>query len=251
MERHKNIQASLRRGLAGILAVSLLAAVMGGCDVTIPGNGNGAGGSGNGSNQTVPNNVPTLTFSKPNANLTVYVGQTVQVAGFASDTDDPITIKLYYDRDKLYGSGDEVLLGTFQKDAKDYTETSCLLDTSNLAPGTYYLLGVVDDGVNPPVVVYNDNKVTVLSSTPTISLTEPFGPRSVEPAENLVIKWTQYAPLGNSSVTFFYDTDQTYSNGTAGTITTLTEPATSTGDRLRVERAGHPRGPVLHRRRAQ
>ena len=182
------------------------------------------------SSQVLANDVPVLTFTKPNMNTTAYTGQSVTITFFASDDDDPITVKLYYDRDGLPASGDEQLLMQFQKAARDYSSNTYSWSTSDLALGLYHILAIVDDGHNPPVTVYNSYTVTIESSTPTLTVTEPFGPTSVVPAQNVVIKWTQSAPLGASTVTLFYDNDQNYANGTVATILTRTEPAGSTGD---------------------
>jgi hypothetical protein len=237
MELRKSARASVRWGLSCLVAAAMLAGSMGGCDLNdVTGGGDTTtppvtppGGTTGGSSLTPANAAPALTFTKPNSPLTVYIGQTLQVGWLASDYDNSTVTTIYYDRDGLRGSGDETQLTQVQKGANDYSESSFAWNTSSLTPGTYHLLGTVSDGVNAPVTVYCSHLVTVASSTPTITLVEPFGPKSVMPAENLVINWTQYAPLAPSTVTLFYDTNTAYSDGIVNTITTVTKQPSDTG----------------------
>lgn len=225
-------RASVRWGVAGLVVAAMLAGTMGGCDQTSDdtgGTGTQNGGTTGGAPLVTGNDVPDLTFTKPNSSRTVYVGQPVEVAWFASDYDNATVTTLYYDRDGLAGSGDEMQLTQVQKPAKDYSESSFTWDTSQLAPGTYRLLATVTDGVNPPVTVYNSSTLSVVASTPTLNVVEPFGPKSVMPAENVVINWTQFAPLGPSTVTLFFDTNTSYSDGITNTITTTTMQPSDTG----------------------
>ena len=222
MEPRKSVYAAVRSAKSGLLAAALVTSIMGCGDLsTITGGQSNTGKPANA--------VPTLTFTKPNANMTAFVGQIIPITWFASDTDDSILVKVYYDQDGLKASGDEVLLTQVSKVAKDYSASTFSWNTASLSPGTYHVLAIVDDGVNPAVTVYDSSVITIQQSVPAVAVIEPFGGMSVEPAQNLVIKWTQDAPLSSSTLTLFYDTDQDYANGVAGTINTTTQPASSTG----------------------
>lgn len=226
MKPRKNLSAVVRAALPGILALGLVALSMGGCDLSsiLPSTGNG----NNPPAQTVP--PPQPVFTKPVASLTAPAGMPVPITWFATSDSKTVVSQLYYDKDGLKNTGDEVLLTQASKVAKDYSANAFTWDTTGMLLGTYHLLVVASDGVNTPVTVYSNYTVTIVDSTPAITVTEPFTPVSVTPAENVVLKWTQYAPLAPSKVTLYYDDDINRANGYVAKIVTLDEPASSTGD---------------------
>lgn len=227
MKPCKNLSAGLRVVLSGVLAVALVAWNLGGCDLF-----NLASGSNN-QNPPAAKAVQPV-FTSPSSNISVPVGQVVTVSWFASSDTNTVTSQLYYDKDGLRNTGDEVPLAPVSKVAKDYTAATYSWDTTGLPLGAYHLLVVASDGTNPAVTIYCSFTVTIVSSTPKITVTEPSVPLSVTPAMNVVIKWTQHAPLGTSHVTLYYDNDVDYTNGNKGKITPtpMEELADSTGDKF-------------------
>ncbi len=155
-------------------------------------------------------------------------GQAVQVTWYASSSEHTVVSQLFYDKDGVKDSGDEVLLTQLSKVANDYTVCDFSWDTSSMTPGTYNLLLVADDSTNPIVTIYNSYTVTIVASTPKIDVTEPTAPVTVTPAMNVVIKWTQYAPLADSTVTLYYDDDINRANGYKAKIATFNKKATDT-----------------------
>ncbi|MGC4121526.1 MAG: hypothetical protein QM765_44510 [Myxococcales bacterium] len=199
---------------------------IGGCDLStiFPNSGTDNPDTNNpGNNQTVP--APAPVFTRPISSITAPAGQLIQVAWFATSSQKTVVSHLFYDEDGLKNSGDEVLLTQSSKVAGDYSAGTYTWDTTGFTPATYHLLLVANDGVNPAVTVYCNYTVTIVDSTPTLSVSEPFSPVSVSPAENVVLKWTQYAPLAASTVTLYYDNDKDHDNGYITKIATLPQAA--------------------------
>lgn len=236
MKPRKNLSAVVRAALPGVLALGLVALSMGGCDLStiLPASGtdnNGTNSSGNNNPAALAVPAPQPVFTKPTSNLTVPAGAPVDISWFASSDQQTVVSELYRDKDGLKNSGDEVLLTQTSKVAKDYTASTFSWDTTGMTPGTYHLLVVAKDGTNPAVTVYSNYTVTIIDSTPKITVTEPFAPVTVTPAMNVVIKWTEFAPLATAPVvTLYYDNDTNRANGYVAKIATVNEAASSTGD---------------------
>ncbi len=95
------------------------------------------------------NVIPTLSISSPN-------GDAIQVGSFSiiyssEDSDDVATTAFYWDTDDT-GIDGTALVGECAA-ANEGIDVSCAWLTMDLTPGsTYYVYGIVDDGVNAPVV---------------------------------------------------------------------------------------------------
>ncbi len=222
MQAYMGLRALTRTSVAGAALLGIVVLALGGCPAATPQDGVVGG--------EVSNQAPTFVFLQPTENVTAYAGQTVTLTWYDDDPDDNATIKLYYDVDRLAGTGDEVLLTTTMEDPDGAGGDSYVWDLTGVEPGTYNVLAVVDDGTNPPITVYLPATITVESSVPRITVVEPSYNLNVLPAQNVVIKWTDYAPLSNADVRLFYDDDNSIANGFLGTIATLKEDPDGEGD---------------------
>ena len=201
----------IARRTAVLVAVGLLlATVPGGCPSVTP--------TDNSGKETPTVNVPpAFHFVEPSGDVSVFNGQSIPINWYDTDPDNNALIQVYYDKDGIKDSGDEIALTATYEDpdgaADSYTWTP-----NNMLPGTYRLLAVIDDGVNDPVTVYLSNTITVKSSGPSLAMTDPAGPQTRNPGGSVTLQWGFDVPAKSATVTLFYDTDQNKANGTSGTI---------------------------------
>ena len=93
------------------------------------------------------NNSPTLSISQPDgAGDTVVVGDAYLVTYTLSD-DDVVTAAFYYDVDNDMAGGTPITGACAT--AAEGAGATCSWDTTGVTPGSYYVYGETDDGVNP------------------------------------------------------------------------------------------------------
>jgi hypothetical protein len=120
---------------------------------------------------SVVNASPTLTVDEPNGTGdTVTVGDSYNIQYDLADSDDVVTVAFYYDSDDS-GLNGTAITGACASGAEG-TNVTCSWDTTGMAPGTYYVYGIADDGTNDPVSDYSPGQITIeaAASCSTISL---------------------------------------------------------------------------------
>ena len=107
---------------------------------------------------------PTLTITSPKKDILVEAGEPVTISWEASDPDDEAKIRLCYTESPLRGAnglpnwpGNTIVNDLSEESPK----TTCLWNTKDVAPGKYYIYGVITDGKNFPVFAWSEGSVTV------------------------------------------------------------------------------------------
>jgi hypothetical protein len=88
------------------------------------------------------NTPPTLVMTAPSSNVTVTQGQPVTISWNGTDPDDAATVSIGYDQDSIFDNGNHTWI-----DLSEPEDGSLSWDTSTVAPGTYYVFGVIYDGI--------------------------------------------------------------------------------------------------------
>lgn len=156
---------------------------------------------------------PALSFSQPSGAVSTCGGSAVPVQWKAQSGSATATLTLFYDNNKVYADG---TLGTVAERSGVQNPAG---DTANwtvpaLPAGTYYIGGILNDGLNDPVVVYAATPVVV--GGPILTLTAPAQDVTVARNSTTPIGWKAQAGGANVTVTVFYDDDQNFGNGTLG-----------------------------------
>jgi hypothetical protein len=106
------------------------------------------------------NTPPSLTISQPDGvGDTVTVGAAFNVTYDLSDPDNVVTAAFYYDTDNV-GYNGTAISGACAS-AAEGTGVSCSWDTTGMTPGSYYVYGAANDGVNPAAQVYSSGTLTI------------------------------------------------------------------------------------------
>ncbi|HFQ14975.1 MAG TPA: DUF11 domain-containing protein, partial [Rhodobacteraceae bacterium] len=105
------------------------------------------------------NDAPELTITSPSTTTT---GGGVVTIGFnATDPDSSAAVQLFYDTDNTGHDGTMIVDGLAENDGAGTFDWN----TAGLAPGDYYIYGVISDSTNVPVQsAYAAGKVTVTDS---------------------------------------------------------------------------------------
>lgn len=127
----------------------------------------------------IVNMSPTLTLVSPNEDLAA--NGSVEITWNTNASSDT-SLDLYYDQK---GTGE---VGTLIAKDIDPTLGSYTWDTSDLPSGTYYIFGLLNDGVNAPVADYARGNVTVNNAD---SPATPTGLTAQAINGNLKLSWDQ------------------------------------------------------------
>jgi hypothetical protein len=107
---------------------------------------------------------PSLQFTAPTSADTADLGFYV-VRWTDSDPDNNALIRLYFDTDSNYSNGGYQPIkddnGALARIYEDGNLNNFYWDTTSVSGGTYYLLAVLEDGVNAPVIRYSTGTVHV------------------------------------------------------------------------------------------
>lgn len=114
------------------------------------------------------NDAPTISIAQPDGTGdTVTVGDNYNVTYTLADTDDTVTVAFYYDTNN---SGlDGTAISGACASAAEGTSVTCSWNTTGVSPGSYYVYGLVNDGVNPQVNAYSPGQITINSSASTLT----------------------------------------------------------------------------------
>ncbi|MCL4415127.1 MAG: hypothetical protein M1365_00275 [Actinobacteria bacterium] len=115
---------------------------------------------------TVTNTSPTLSISEPNGTAdTVTAGQSYNITYSLADTEEAVTSAFYYDTNN---SGlDGTAISGACATAAEGSGATCSWDTTGVTPGSYYVYGITNDGVNPQVSAYSSGQITI---NPAVSI---------------------------------------------------------------------------------
>ena len=103
---------------------------------------------------------PSLSISQPDGvSDAVTVGDSYDITYTLADSDDTVTAAFYYDSNNS-GLDGTVISGACAS-AAEGTDVTCSWDTTGVTPGSYYLYGLVSDGVNPQVSAYSSGQITI------------------------------------------------------------------------------------------
>jgi DNA-binding beta-propeller fold protein YncE len=106
------------------------------------------------------NATPSLTLHQPSSlGKHVTMGLPFTIRYDLVDPDDTITAAFYYDKDNSDVNG--IPISGACETAAEGNNVTCLWDTSDVLPSTYYIYGLVSDGINPPVAAYSSGPVTI------------------------------------------------------------------------------------------
>jgi hypothetical protein len=95
------------------------------------------------------NAAPALVFDSPVAGAVYVVGDALPIGFAGVDDDDDARIAVFLDTDQKL-DGDEVLLAEALSE-DDLAQRTLIIDTVAFVPGTYFIAGVIDDGVSQAV----------------------------------------------------------------------------------------------------
>ncbi|MBW2078208.1 MAG: FG-GAP repeat protein [Deltaproteobacteria bacterium] len=108
---------------------------------------------------------PSITIVEPDGiDDRATIAYTVQWTD--ADPDDDAVISLYYDVDNSGQDGTLIVSG-LSEDPDGAEDDEYVWDTTEVPDGSYYVYGVIDDGVNDPVVDYSDGVVTIHHAPPS------------------------------------------------------------------------------------
>jgi hypothetical protein len=106
------------------------------------------------------NAAPTLTVDEPNGVAdTVTAGDSYDIRYDLDDPDNDVTVAFYYDTDN--GGLDGTAISGSCTSASEGSNRTCAWSTTGMLPGSYYVYGITDDGVNPPVDAYSSGQITI------------------------------------------------------------------------------------------
>lgn len=114
------------------------------------------------------NSPPTLSIAQPDGTGdTVTVGSAFNVTYTLSDPDNVVTAAFYYDANNS-GLDGAAITGACAT-AAEGTNATCSWDTTGMTPGSYYVYGITNDGVNGQVSAYSGGMITI-NAVPVISV---------------------------------------------------------------------------------
>ena len=151
---------------------------------------------------------PTIELLAP-ASAGQVADEVLEVQWTDSDPDSDAAISLWSDTDTDPASGLALITDALTEDPEGAGD-AYTWDTSSLVDGsTYYVRGVIDDGVNPPAESYSPGAVTVRhtgGAAPTVEVLEPDGSGD-EADASFVIQWSARDPDSVATVDLYWDID--------------------------------------------
>lgn len=114
------------------------------------------------------NEPPTLSISQPGGiGDSVTQGDPYAITYTLSDPDNVVTAAFYYDTNN-FGLDGTAIAGACAT-ATEGTGATCSWNTTGVTPGSYYVYGITNDGVNGQVSAYSGGTLTV-NAVPVISI---------------------------------------------------------------------------------
>ncbi len=206
-------------GLAGCIAATAL--LMGACPGTDILN--------NGQQPAAQDTVgPTIAFAQPTARVDVATGDQIAIQWTDSHPAGAATIQLFYDRDGVAGTGDEITIAMLTETAAT-TTGGYAWNTTGLVPNIYRLGATISDQVNPPVTRYLDYEIVIRAaagpqpSQEGLSLDMQTPATSMQPqvGQSVLISWKATDPSSSAHLYLYYDTDLDPTNDNKTLIATV------------------------------
>ncbi|MBI5414589.1 S8 family serine peptidase, partial [Candidatus Peregrinibacteria bacterium] len=168
---------------------------------------------------SVANISPTLTILEPDG-VNDISDKNYTIRWTDEDADNNANIFLYYDTNNSGNDGMPINLTALHEDDEI---DSYLWDTSGVPEGQYYVYGIINDGVNPPVISYSTGAVTIdHNEIPTLTILEPDGVSDIADT-NYTVTWTDEDPDNNASIFLYYDTNNSGNDGMPINLVALPE----------------------------
>ncbi|MEK7598341.1 MAG: hypothetical protein AAB487_01245 [Patescibacteria group bacterium] len=143
---------------------------------------------------------PTLTVSQPDGvSDSVPIGTLYNITYDLADSDNIVNAVFYWDSN---GSGlDGTAITGACASAGEGTGATCSWDTAGMSAGSYYVYGLVSDGVNSQVNDYSSGTITLSAGTLSVDIVDSGG-----------------TPVGSPSVSFSAETFDWVGQTSAGTL---------------------------------
>ena len=179
------------------------------------------------------NTPPTITVNDPDGvSDTVTQGTAYNINYDLADAEEVVTAAFYYDTDNA-GLDGTAISGACAT-APEGTGVTCSWDTTGVTPGTYYVYGIADDGIDPAVNDYSPGQITIdpaPNNPPTLTVNDPDGVGDNLTQGNIYnINYDLADTEETVTVAFYYDTNNSGFDGTAisGACATAAEGTTVT-----------------------
>ncbi|MBE3091933.1 MAG: fibronectin type III domain-containing protein, partial [Candidatus Atribacteria bacterium] len=135
------------------------------------------------------NKKPTLVITSPKDDIVVEAGSNVMINWKAEDPDSEAMIRLCYSESSLQQGKNNLPAwpgNTIIKDLSEENQKSTYSwSTQGVAPGKYYLYGVITDGKNFPVFAWSEGSVTVQRK----DFSPPKGVKAHQEGSTVQVEW--------------------------------------------------------------
>src|SRR3989338_4960512 len=162
------------------------------------------------------NNPPSINITQPDGvGDTVTVGASYNITYSLSDAEEVVTAAFYYDTNNTGLDGTTI---TGCGSAPEGSGVTCSWNTTGVTPGTYYVYGISNDGVNPQASAYSLGTITInaaANNPPSINITQPDGVGdtvTVGASYNITYSLSDAEEVVTAA--FYYDTNNTGLDGT-------------------------------------
>jgi len=176
------------------------------------------GGTDNEPGQPIPpvNGSPNIVFSVPTANSSYTSGDSVVVTLTANDPENDFDWELFHDRDGVF-NGNEVAIQSGSRTGSSLVQA--IWSTQGLQAGVYYLWALVtDSGGNTDRAAVGPINLGSSAVTGSINVTSPASSTAVQAGTAVNVLFAAANAPAGANIDVFYDTDDNFSNGVAGTI---------------------------------
>lgn len=134
------------------------------------------------------NDPPTITVTQPDGvGDTVNVGDPYNITYDLADADSAATVDFYYDTDAAGLNGTAITGCAGQVEG---TGATCAWDTTGMTPGSYYVYGIADDGVNPTVSDYSPGVITISAAAANLTISQTAGSKATNKDSGAVDQYT-------------------------------------------------------------
>jgi hypothetical protein len=160
------------------------------------------------------NDAPSLTVSQPDGvSDEIAEAGTFDITYDLSDTEDVATVDFYYDSNN--SGADGTAITECQNQAEGTGATCTWTPSDDAGPGTWYVYGIADDGVNSPVTVYSSGALTV-NGEPSVAISQPDGVGdSIVNGSTYDITYDLSDAEEVVTVDFYYDSNNSGADGAA------------------------------------
>jgi PKD repeat protein len=135
------------------------------------------------------NEKPTLTITSPKEDIIVEAGTNVTINWSADDPDDTASIRLCYTESPLPQGKSNLPAwpgSTMVKNLSEENQKSTYSwSTKGVAPGKYYIYGVITDGKNFPVFAWSEGSITIRRK----DFSPPKGVQAHQEGSTVQVEW--------------------------------------------------------------